>query len=208
MDFVRDQMAKLHHVDVTNNNFLIEGVSRTAIKKPRFTGFLHPGEPFLLLSVVQIFANLFLRDSVKNWSRHSESKCLRRNSEVRFQDLTDIHAAWDTKRIQHYLNRSSIRQERHILFRNDARDDAFIPVATSHLISDAQLALARDINFDLFDDAGIDIVAALHPIHRTLAFELQLRELVLIRADDFTDLVTDRTRIDLDVIVNYRELPQ
>src|SRR5437667_11848832 len=201
-------MAKLHHVDVTNNDFLIEGVSGTSIKKPRFTGFLHPREAFLLLGVVQIISDLFLRDSVEHWSRHSESKCLRRNSEVRFQNLTDIHAAWDTKRIQHYLHWGSIRQERHIFFRNDAGDDAFISVATSHLISDAQLALARDINFDLLDDAGIDVVATLYSIHRTLALDLQLPELVLVRADDLTDLVTNRTRINLDVIVNDRELPQ
>ena len=77
-----------------------------------------------------------------------------------------------------------------------------------HLIADTQLALARDINLDLLDDPRIDIISALHSIRRALAFELQLREFVFIRGDDLTDFVTDRTRIDLDMIVNHRELSQ
>src|SRR6266536_6066614 len=81
-------MAKLHHVDVTNNDFLIEGVSGTPIKKPRFTGFLHPRETFLLLGVVQVISDLFLRDSVEHWSRHSESECLCSDAEMGLQDLT------------------------------------------------------------------------------------------------------------------------
>src|SRR5437870_6161548 len=170
-------MAKLHHVDVTNNDFLIKGVSGTPIKKPRFTGFLHPRKTFLLLGVVQIISDLFLRDSVEHWGRHSESECLCSDAEMGLQDLTNIHAARDTKRIQHDLYWRSICQEGHIFFRNDAGDDAFISVATSHLISDAQLALARDINFDLLDDAGIDVVATLYSIHRTLALDLQLPNL-------------------------------
>src|SRR5207249_8973893 len=157
-----------------------------SIKKPRFTGFLHPREAFLLLGVVQIISDLFLRDSVEHWSRHSESECLCSDAEMGLQDLTNIHAARDTKRIQHDLYWRSICQEGHIFFRNDAGDDAFISVATSHLISDAQLSLARDINFDLLNDAGIDVVATLYSVHRTLALDLQLSELVLVRADDLT----------------------
>ena len=70
------------------------------------------------------------------------------------------------------------------------------------------LRLRRDINFDLLDDARIDIVSALDPIHRAIAFELQLRELVFVRADDFANLVADRARIDLDVIMRRCQFSQ
>ena len=77
-----------------------------------------------------------------------------------------------------------------------------------HLVADAQLALAGDINFDLLDDSRFDLLAALYPVGRAVAFELQFGELVLICADDFTDSVPNRTWIDLDVIVRGRQFSQ
>ena len=79
-------------------------------------------------------------------------------------------------------------------------------MASSHLVTDAQFALARDINLDLLNDSGIDIVAALYAVCRPIAFKLQLRELVLVRTNDFANSIADRTRIDLDMIVRHRQL--
>ena len=42
-----------------------------------------------------------------------------------------------------------------------------------------KLALAGDVDLDLLDDAGIDVVAALHAVHGTLMLDLELGELVL-----------------------------
>ena len=47
VNLVRHQMAQLHHVDVTDDHFLIEGVARPAVIEPRLAGFLHPGEALL-----------------------------------------------------------------------------------------------------------------------------------------------------------------
>src|SRR5205085_8818081 len=91
---------------------------------------------------------------------------------------------------------------------DDPGDDALVPVAARHLVADAELALAGDENFDLLDDARIDVVAAFDAIHRALTFQLQLRELVFVARDNLPDLVPDRARIDLDVIVNRGQLPQ
>ena len=77
-----------------------------------------------------------------------------------------------------------------------------------HLVADAQLALARDENFDLLDNAGVDVVAAFDPIHRAFPLELELGELVLVLRDDFADLVSNRARIDLDVIVRHRQFAE
>ena len=68
-------------------------------------------------------------------------------AEVRFQNLTDVHTGRNAERIQHDLDRRSIRQIRHVLFRNDARDDTLVSVAAGHLVADRKLALHRDVDF-------------------------------------------------------------
>src|SRR6202035_1929990 len=86
--------------------------------------------------------------------------------------------------------------------------NALISVAPGHLVTDAQFAFARDVNFDLLDDSRVDIVTAFYPVHGAVAFELELGELVFICANDFPDLIADWARIDLDVIVCCRQLSQ
>ena len=77
-----------------------------------------------------------------------------------------------------------------------------------HFVAHGKLSFARDVDFDLLDNSGIDIVATFHPIHRTLALELQFSKLVFVRLNDLADFVADRTGIDLDVIVHHGQLPQ
>src|SRR5207244_5626530 len=93
VNFVRHQMAQLHHIDVADHHFLIERIPGASIEKLRFTVFLHPGETFLLFGIMEIFANFFLLNSVEDRSRDFESECLRSNSQMGFQDLPDVHSA-------------------------------------------------------------------------------------------------------------------
>ena len=208
VNLVRHQMAQFHHVNVANHHFLIERIACASIKKARLTVFLYPPKSFFLPSIAQIFADLFLLDSIENRRSDFESEGFGSNSKVSFQYLANVHAARHAERVEHNVHRCSIRKKRHVFFGNDAGDNAFIPVAAGHLIAHAQFALAGDINFDLLDDAWIDVVATLHPIHGVLAFKLQLCEFVLVGSDDLADFVADRARIDLDVIVNHRQLSQ
>src|SRR6185437_10363336 len=48
VNLVRDQVAELHHIDVANDDFLIESVARPAVEQFRLAGFLNPTETFLL----------------------------------------------------------------------------------------------------------------------------------------------------------------
>ena len=89
---------------------------------------------------------------------------------MRFQHLTDVHARRHAQRIQHDVHRRSVREERHVFFRHDLGDDTFVTVASGHLVTDRQLALRGDVNFDRLDDAGIDVFAALDALH--LSFPL------------------------------------
>ena len=110
--------------------------------------------------------------------------------------------------LRHDVDRSAVREERHVFFRHDLGDDALVAVAAGHLVADRELALRGDVDLHLLDDAGIDVVAALDAVHRALVLELELGELVLELADDLEDLVADRRRIDVDVIVDRRQLAQ
>ena len=77
-----------------------------------------------------------------------------------------------------------------------------------HFVPDTELALAGDVNFDLFDNPRFDFLAAFHAVRRAISFELQLGELVFVTANDFADPIPNRARIDLDVIVGSRQFSQ
>ena len=65
VDLVRHQMAQFHHVDVTDNNLLIEGFSGAAIVDGRFAGLRDPGEVFLRIGLTEIFFDFFLGNAVE-----------------------------------------------------------------------------------------------------------------------------------------------
>ncbi len=83
-------------------------------------------------------------------------------SEVRLEDLTDVHTRGHAERVEDDLDRRSIGEVRHVLFRKDARDDALVTVAAGHLVADRELALHGDVDLDHLDDAGRELVALLH----------------------------------------------
>ena len=111
-------------------------------------------------------------------------------AEVRLEDLADVHPARDAERVEDHIDRGHVFEERHILDREDARDDTLIPVTTCHLVTDAELPLDRDIDLDHLPDAWREIIA-LTPLlderlmaclDRGLAlFELLEEELLLLR---------------------------
>ena len=90
-----------------------------------------------------------------------------------FQDLPHVHAARHAERIQHQIDRRAVLEERHVLDRHDARNDALVAVAAGHLVARLQLALHRDEHLDHLHHAGRQFVAALQLFH--LAFETRLQ---------------------------------
>src|SRR5216683_2159274 len=80
---------------------------------------------------------------------------------MRLQNLADVHTRWYAKRIEYDLDRSSVRQVRHILFRQNAGNDTFVTVASGHLVADAKFTFHRDKDLDHFDHARRQFVALL-----------------------------------------------
>ena len=79
---------------------------------------------------------------------------------MRLENLADVHTRRHAERVEDDLHRRAIRQIRHVLFRQDARDDALVAVAAGHLVADRQLALHRDVHLHQLDDARRQLVAA------------------------------------------------
>ena len=71
-----------------------------------------------------------------------------RPTEMRLQNLAHVHSTGNAKRIEHQIDRRTVGQEWHVLFRNDSRNDAFVPVATCHLVANCNFALLGQIYFD------------------------------------------------------------
>jgi hypothetical protein len=75
---------ELHHIDVTNDHFLIERLARPAINQPDL-GML--GQ----LRVLEITADFLFFDAVEHRRGEFQAEELRSPAEVRFQDLSHVH---------------------------------------------------------------------------------------------------------------------
>ncbi len=82
-------------------------------------------------------------------------------TEVRLEDLPDIHTRRNTERIEHDLNGSAVGQIGHIFLGHDARDHPFIAMTPGHFVANGELALHGDIHFDELDHAGRELIALL-----------------------------------------------
>ena len=90
--------------------------------------------------------DLFLGRAIKDRSQRAEAESLRRPAQMDFKHLTDIHASRHAQRIQNDINRRSIFEERHVFHGNNFGNDAFIAVASCHLISGGDLAALSNRN--------------------------------------------------------------
>ncbi len=66
--------------------------------------------------------------------------------EVSLLNLPDVHARRHPQRVQHDVHGRAIGQEGHVLIRQYLGDDAFVSVASCHLVAFHQLALLRHIH--------------------------------------------------------------
>src|ERR1044071_5406572 len=103
--------------------------------------------------------DLFLARPVKDRCCEMQTEDARSPAEVRLKDLPDVHARRHAQRIENDFDGRSVRQVRHIFFRQNARDDALVAVSSGHLVADRKLALHGDEDLDHLDNAGSEFVA-------------------------------------------------
>ena len=82
---------------------------------------------------------------------------------------------------------------RHVLFRQDARDDALVAVASGHLVADLELALDGDVDLHHLDDARRQLVALGEAIDL-------VAEVLLAERDDLLELAAASCAIVLGAL--------
>ena len=65
---------------------------------------------------------------------------------MNLQDLSDIHTGRYAQWVQHDVERTAIRKERHILNRKYTGNDTLVTMTTSHLIADGNLSLLCNVD--------------------------------------------------------------
>ena len=77
------------------------------------------------------------------------------------QHLPDIHTGRYAQRVQHDVQRPSVRQERHILHRQHPGYNTLVSVTSGHLVTHRDLSLLCDVDAHGFIDARRQLVAVL-----------------------------------------------
>src|SRR5690606_38980200 len=89
---------------------------------------------------------------------------LRDPPEVSLQNLTEVHSTGDSERVQDDVDRGAVRKERHVLDREDLRDDTLVAVTAGKLVALGDLALLSDVDHDAAVDARAELVIAVFSI--------------------------------------------
>ena len=79
-------------------------------------------------------------------------------AEVGLEHLAEVHATGDTERVEDDVDRGAVREERHVLDRQDLRDDALVAVTAGELVALGDLALLGDVDHDALVDARAELV--------------------------------------------------
>ena len=77
------------------------------------------------------------------------------------QHLSDIHTGRYAQRVQNDVERTSVRQKRHILYRKHAGNNTLVTMAACHLIAYGDLTLLSDIDADSLVHTGSQLIAVL-----------------------------------------------
>jgi len=92
----------------------------------------------------QFSQDLALVGTVGHGRGRAEAQAVRCPAEVCLQDLTNVHTARHTQRVQDDLHGRAIGEIGHILDGHHCRDDPLVPMAAGHLVTLGQLAPLRD----------------------------------------------------------------
>ncbi len=141
MDLIVNKMGKFKEVHITDGYGVIERLPGTSVIKLAFAVLTQTG-------FFKAFCDIAFMSAVKNRGHYLPAKCLCGIAKVNFKHLSDIHTRRNAQRIKNNVKRSSVRQERHILLRKNARDNTLVTMTAGHLITNGNLTLLGDIAAD------------------------------------------------------------
>ena len=76
-------------------------------------------------------------------------------TQMGFQNLADVHARWHAQRVQHHVDRRTVRHVWHVFHGHDARYHTLVTVATGHLVTGLQTTLDRHVYLDHLLHTGL-----------------------------------------------------
>src|SRR6266566_1821074 len=163
VDLVLDEVVELEHIDIADGDRAVEELARPAVAEVDLAVL---GEGFLdavdhVPGFSQLGLDLVLGRPVEDGGGGLLALFVERPAKVRFEDLADVHPARHAERVEDDVDGRPVRQERHVLGRQDLGDDALVAVAAGHLVADADLALLGDRHPDEPVDAGLEVVVEL-----------------------------------------------
>ncbi len=209
VDLVRDKVAELEHVDVTDDDIKGETVARAPVVKRGFAVEAHPFVAGDFFGVLDELHDLRLRNAIENRGGNFHAERPGCDAKMGFKNLPDIHAGRNAQRVEADVHRSSVFKEGHVLLGHNGGHDAFVAVASGHFVTDGKLSLAGNENTHLLHHAvGAALVTGLDAVKIALALHVGVRELLLETLDDVEDLVADRAGINFDRVVGLGQLAQ
>src|SRR5581483_4141221 len=184
VDLVVDQVQQLEDVHVADRDRVLERLAGPAVEQPRLAVDPdHAGAVPVRRRAAEQAGDLLLARAVEDGGRDAGARAgmvgayrvqpalpclvfavdlpagLGHPAEVRFEHLADVHPARHAERVQHDVHRRAVLEERHVLHRQDLRDDALVAVAAGQLVAVGDLALLGHVDADQLVDAGRQLVA-------------------------------------------------
>ena len=80
---------------------------------------------------------------------------------MNLENLSDVHSRWNTKRIKNNINWLTAFIVRHVFNRLDHRNNTFVTMTSSHLVSWLDTTLNSKVDLNRFKYAWRQIVPAL-----------------------------------------------
>ena len=100
----------------------------------------------IIICQIQSVHNIILVRTVENRGGNVKAKCLCSKAQVNLKYLSNIHTGRHAQRVQHDIQRTSVRKKRHILHRKHAGNNTLVSVTACHLVADGDLSLLRNID--------------------------------------------------------------
>src|SRR5690606_7375205 len=170
VDLVVHQVVQLQDVHVAHGYWIRQWITGAAVEQLRLAGVANQANTVTgLVGRIQDSADFLFRGTVEDRGGHSGGTglawqvrqiadpfrlafngptLLGSPTQVDFHNLTDVHAAWNTQRVQDDIQRSAVFQEWHVFQRHDARDDTLVTVTACKLVTNGDLALLCHVNAD------------------------------------------------------------
>ena len=131
-------MTQLQIIHYAHRYGVIKGLAGAAVVQHRFAVGAHPR-----LRKRRIQIRFLSAVEYRGGNVPAQLSC--RHAQMHLKHLSHIHSGRHAQRVKHYLHRSSVRQEGHVLLRQYARNNTLVSVTARHLVAHGDLSLLGNV---------------------------------------------------------------